>query len=320
MGETMSIREFVDTHFHHFNSGEVKKSAQSLTKFLDEGGKIFLTLAGAMSTARIGKILAKMINKGYIAGISCTGANLEEDIFLLVANSHYQTVDNWRDLSSFDDSELLAKKLNRVTDVCIPEDEAIRVIEKYMFPLWQQYSNADQSALPHEFFYQIVLDNDLPIDGNLEDSWVFAAANQKIPLFVPGWEDSTMGNIFASHVLQSEINPHTVKGGISYMTELANWYGSQSKPLAFFQVGGGIAGDFPICVVPMLNQDMEQNVPLWSWFCQISESRPSFGGYSGAPPNEKITWGKLSAETPKFVIESDATVVLPIIFGYVLDI
>ena len=140
---------------------------------------------------------------------------------------------------------------------------------KSIFPLWREYSKAGQSALPHEFFYQIVLDNALPIDGNLADSWVFAAANQKIPLFVPGWEDSTMGNIFASHVLQSNINPHTVKGGISYMTELANWYGSQSQPLAFFQVGGGIAGDFPICVVPMLNQDMEQNVPLWSWFCQI---------------------------------------------------
>ena len=140
-----------------------------------------------------------------------------------------------------------------------------------------------------------------------------------IPLFVPGWEDSTLGNIFASHVIQSEINPNTVLSGINYMTNLAKWYENQSTKLAFFQIGGGIAGDFPICVVPMLNQDLQRSVPLWSWFCQISESSTSYGGYSGAPPNEKITWGKLSAATPKFVIESDATIVAPLIFGYLLD-
>jgi deoxyhypusine synthase len=104
------------------------------------------------------------------------------------------------------------------------------------------------------------------------------------------------------------------------MTELAEWYSQCTHRLAFLQLGGGIAGDFPICVVPMLNQDLERETPLWSWFCQISESTPSFGGYSGAPPNEKITWGKLSVETEKFVIESDATIVAPLMFCYILDI
>ena len=125
----MSIREFIDFHFHHFNAGEVRKSATSLLGFLQSGGKLFITLAGAMSTARLGKTLAPLINSGYVAGISCTGANLEEDVFLLTANSHYETIDDWRSLSAADDAELLARKLNRVTDVCIPEEEAIRHIE-----------------------------------------------------------------------------------------------------------------------------------------------------------------------------------------------
>lgn len=316
----MTIRDFIDTYFHHFNAGQVRKAARSLSKFLANGGKIFLTLAGAMSTARLGKVLVPMINSGYIAGISCTGANLEEDVFLLTANSHYETIDDWRSLSAADDTELLGRKLNRVTDVCIPEEEAIRHIESAILPLWQDYSNNNESALPHKFFYQILLSGELKIDGLEDESWVMAAAKKNLPVFVPGWEDSTIGNIFASHVIDSGINASTIKGGIHYMMELAEWYENQTTPLAFFQIGGGIAGDFPICVVPMLNQDLQRDVPLWSWFCQISESRASYGGYSGAPPNEKITWGKLAKETPKFVIESDATIVAPLIFAYLLDL
>ena len=315
----MSIREFVDSYFFHFNAGEVKRAAQSLTTHIESGGKIFLTLAGAMSTARLGKTLSPLINAGYIAGISCTGANLEEDLFLLTANTHYVTVENWRDLSAKDDARLLDRRLNRVTDVCIPEEQAIRAIEELLLPLWQEYTVTGASALPHEFFYGIVLDENLQIDGNIEDSWLHAAAKHNLPLFVPGWEDSTIGNIFASHIIQSNVEASVVKSGIHYMTELADWYQSQTRPLAFFQIGGGIAGDFPICVVPMLNQDMQKSAPLWSWFCQVSEATTSYGGYSGAPPNEKISWGKLSESTPRFAIESDATIVAPLIFAYLLD-
>ena len=315
----LSIREFVNTNYHHFNAGELSKSAQSLTQFTQDDGRLFITLAGAMSTARLGKTLAPLIRSGIVAGISCTGANLEEDVFLLVAQSKYESIDDWRSLSSEDDAELLNRKLNRVTDVCIPEDAAIREIERVMLPLWQNCSDNDQGKLPHEFFFDILQSGDLNIEGDPQDSWVMAAAEMAVPLFVPGWEDSTLGNIFASHVIQSEIKPNTVLSGINYMTNLAKWYENQSTKLAFFQIGGGIAGDFPICVVPMLNQDLQRSVPLWSWFCQISESSTSYGGYSGAPPNEKITWGKLSAATPKFVIESDATIVAPLIFGYLLD-
>ena len=209
--------------------------------------------------------------------------------------------------------------MNRVTDVCIPEEQAIRGIEAAILPQWQEYSDNSKSALPHEFFYQILLNGELDFDGDPSASWVLAAAKNNLPLFVPGWEDSTLGNIFASHVIQSSLDPTTVKSGIHYMTDLAQWYESQTTPLAFFQIGGGIAGDFPICVVPMLNQDLSKTVPLWSWFCQISEATASYGGYSGAPPNEKITWGKLTEKTPRYHIESDATIVAPLIFAYLTN-
>jgi deoxyhypusine synthase len=114
---------------------------------------------------------------------------------------------------------------------------------------------------------------------------------------------------------------HTVRTGIEYMMALARWYQAEAEPngIGFFQIGGGIAGDFPICVVPMLHQDLQRTgVPLWGYFSQISDSTTSYGSYSGAVPNEKITWGKLGAKTPKFIVESDATIVAPLIFAWVL--
>ena len=318
----MGMRNTIDSNFQHFNAGELAAMSSSLVRHLESGGKLFITLAGAMSTAGIGKLLAPLIRKGYVAGISCTGVNLEEDIFRLMAYPHYVTVENWRALSLDDEEQLLGKKMNRVTDVCIPEHEAIRALEHHLLQAWETATERQLRQLPHLYFYDLLREESLlpSSEGDADASWVLAAAQMDLPLFVPGWEDSTMGNIFAARSIEGKVDSDCVLSGIEYMKHLATWYESQEQPLAFLQIGGGIAGDFPICVVPMLNQDLDRNVPLWSWFGQISESRPSYGGYSGAPPSEKITWGKIDASTPMFVVESDATIVAPLLFAYILNL
>ena len=316
------ITSFIDRHYDHFNAAALKGAAIGYKEHLSENKLMFMTLAGAMSTAELGKSLAEMIRAKKVHAICCTGANLEEDIFNLVAHNHYKLVPNWRSLSEDDENELLKQHFNRVTDTCIPEEEAIRRIEKHILKLWKDASSKNESHLPHEYIYKLIENETLAKYYQIDpkDSWLIAACKAKLPIFVPGWEDSTLGNIFASHVAEKEVSLNAVKSGIGYMTELAQWYinNASDKGIGFFQIGGGIAGDFPICVVPMLEQDRGINVPKWSYFCQISDSTTSYGSYSGALPNEKITWGKLSKETPKFVIESDATIVAPLIFAYVL--
>jgi len=269
----VSIRAFVDEHYRHFNAGALAATATSLTEFLANGGRLFVTLAGAMSTAELGRSLAPMIKAGHIAGISCTGANLEEDVFNLVAHNAYERIDDWRSLSAADDAALLERGLNRVTDTCIPEDEAFRKIEHHLRKRWADASEAGESFLPHEYFYDLLKSDDLTegYQADPEASWLLAAAETDLPLFVPGWEDSTMGNIFAARCIEGMVDQSSMASGIAYMIRLADWYQAADTPLAFLQIGGGIAGDFPICVVPMLNQDLERNVPLWSWFAQISE-------------------------------------------------
>ncbi len=319
------ITDFLKHNFRHFNAAALIDAAEAYKTHLANGGKMMITLAGAMSTAELGISLAEMIRQDKVQIISCTGANLEEDLFNLVAHDFYERVPHYRDLTPQDEQDLLDRHMNRVTDTCIPEMEAMRRLETAMVDVWTKADAEGKSYFPHEFMYQVlsskVLEKSFQIDP--KNSWMLAAMEKNLPIIVPGWEDSTMGNMFAGHCIEGDIkNVHTVKTGIEYMIELAEWYTNNStdSTIGFFQIGGGIAGDFPICVVPMLHQDLQRtNVPVWSYFCQISDSTTSYGSYSGAVPNEKITWGKLAVDTPKFIVESDASIVAPLMFAIILD-
>ena len=320
---TGSISQFIDRHYRHFNAAVLKDAADAYIAHLDRGGKMMITLAGAMSTAELGISLAEMIRQDKVHAITCTGANLEEDLFNLVARSKYERIPNYRELTPTHEEALLARHLNRVTDTCIPEEEAIRRIEKVLINEWTATAKKREQFFPHEFLFKVLRECRLKKFYEIDprDSWMIAAAHKDLPMFVPGWEDSTLGNIYAARCITGAISEvHTVRSGIEYMIKLSDWYRrvSQDSSIGFFQIGGGIAGDFPICVVPMLNQDVQTPVSEWGYFCQISDSTTSFGSYSGAVPNEKITWGKLSVETPKYIIESDATIVTPLVFAKVL--
>ncbi|MBN9351154.1 MAG: deoxyhypusine synthase family protein [Chitinophagaceae bacterium] len=317
------VSQFIEHHYRHFNAAALMDAAKGYETLLNEGGKMLVSMGGAMSTAELGISLAEMIRQDKIAIISCTGANLEEDIMNLVAHSHYKREPNYRHLTAQDEWNLLQNHYNRVTDTCIPEEEAFRRLQKHIFNIWKDAEDKGERYLPHEFMYKLlkskVLEQYYEIDP--KDSWMLAAAEKNLPIIVPGWEDSTMGNIFTSYVIKGELKASTVKTGIEYMIYLCDWYRKNSggKGVGFFQIGGGISGDFPICAVPMMAQDLEwKDIPFWSYFCQISDSTTSYGSYSGAVPNEKITWGKLGIDTPKFIVESDATIVAPLIFAWLL--
>ena len=323
------VSQFIARHYRHFNAASLLDAAKGYEAHLKAGGKMLVTLAGAMSTAELGISLAEMIRRDKVHAIVCTGANLEEDVFNLVAHRYYERVPGYRHLTADDEKALLDRHMNRVTDTCIPEMEAMRRIEKVVLEEWVAADRAGERYFPHEFMYKVLrsakLEKFYQIDP--KDSWLLAACEKNLPIIVPGWEDATLGNMYAGHVISGDVkNVHTVRTGIEYMTTLAEWYTDTAKTLrngegsiGFFQIGGGIAGDFPICVVPMLHQDLQRTgVPLWGYFCQVSDSTTSYGSYSGAVPNEKITWGKLAASTPKFIVESDATIVAPLIFSWVL--
>ncbi len=318
-----AVRDFILHHYRHFNGAALVDAAKAWERHLAQGGKMLLTMGGAMSTAEMGIVIAELIRKGKVHGMCVTGANLEEDVFNLVAHKSYERIPNFRELSAADEAALLERGLNRVTDTCIPEEEAMRKIERHMLELWAGAAKKGERYFPHEYFYQLLRSKKLEPEYEIDpkNSWLLAAAERSLPIWVPGWEDSTLGNMFVAGALREEYPFSTMKSGTEQMATLISWY-KENDPkhsLGFFQIGGGISGDFPICVVPLLNQDLKADVKPWGYFCQISEAAISYGSYSGAPPGEKITWGKLAVDTPRFIIESDATIVFPLIAAYLLD-
>src|SRR4051794_32198257 len=177
-----SISEFIERHFRHFNAAVLKDAADAYTAHLDSGGKMMVTLAGAMSTAELGLSLAEMIRRDKVHLISCTGANLEEDVFNLVAHTHYERVPHYRSLTAQDEQALLDRHMNRVTDTCIPEGEAMRRLEQVMLDLWARAEKEGKRYFPHEFIYQALREGKLKQHYEIDpkDSWMLAAAEKNL--------------------------------------------------------------------------------------------------------------------------------------------
>ncbi len=318
----LPITEFITKNYQNFNARATKDATKTYWELMKSGGKMFWAVAGAMSSAQLGIVMSPAIRKGLIHGLSVTGANLEESLFRLVAHNHYKDFPEYRYFTKDDDTKILNNQMRRVTDTSIPEDEAFRAVEKYIVPMWKEATKNGTRKFWHEYFYDLILMLDSKIfEGNPDDCWLLAAAKAKLPIVVPGYEDSTFGNIFASYIKNGECSPSIVKSGVEYMANFYDQYEvlSEGAGVGFFQIGGGISGDFPICVVPSTKYDLQKPVKPWSYFCQISDSTTSYGSYSGATPNEKITWDKLTKDTPMFVIESDATIVVPLMLSSLLE-
>jgi len=318
----LPVLEFVLKNYKNFNARVTRDALLAYWQHIEAGGKMFWTLAGAMSSAQLGITLAPAIREGLVHGISSTGANLEESLFRLVANDSYKDFPEYRYFTKADDTRILKDRMRRVTDTSIPEDEAFRAVEKFIVPMWEQATKNSERRYWHEYFYELIQKIPAKLQqGKADESWLLAAAKAGLPMVVPGYEDSTFGNIFASHVKFEDCSASIVKSGIEYMAGFYDQYGelSAGAGVGFFQIGGGIAGDFPICVVPSIKYDLQKKAKPWAYFCQISDSTTSYGSYSGATPNEKITWDKLTAKTPMFVIESDATIVAPLMMEALLE-
>jgi len=278
-------------------------------------------------------MLAELIRQNKVHLISATGANHEESYYRYVAHSHYAHIPRYTELTPRQEAELRDAGLRRITDTFLPEDESVRIMEPHLLKMWKDAEKKGLSFYPHEYFRRLFAEKLVAPDkqANPYDCWTYAAYEKKIPIVVPGFEDSTMGNIFSSYTYTGAhkkkgdvtLSPNVMKTGPEYFHLMYDWYLSESKkhPIAFLQLGGGIAADFPICVVPSIKHDLKiHKVRDWAGFIEIGSSPMSYGSYSGAGGKEKITWDKLSTESYYQIIQSDVTVAFPWIAAVLLGL
>lgn len=328
------VSEYAQRTLNHCNGGSTLQAALWLKNHLKNGGKIMVTIAGALSSFQVGVMLAELIRQDKVHIISATGANHEESYYRYVAHSHYAYIPRYTELTPEQEAELRDAGLRRITDTFLPEDESVRIMEPHLLKMWQDAEAKGERYFPHEYFRRLFAEKLIQPDpkANPKDCWAYAAYEKNVPIVIPGFEDSTMGNIFASYTYSGQhrkdksvvLNPNTMKGGLEYFTWLYDWYMEASKdaPIAFLQLGGGIAADFPICVVPSLKHDLQlhEGIRDWAGFVEIGSSPMSYGSYSGAGGKEKITWDKLSTESYYQIIQSDVTVAFPWIAAVLLDL
>ncbi len=327
------VSAYAERTLNHCNGGATYQAALWLKNHLKNGGKLVVTLAGALSSFQIGIMLADLIRQDKVHLISATGANHEESYYRYVAHSHYAYIPRYTELTPEQEAELRDAGLRRITDTFLPEDESVRIMEPHLVKMWQQAQKKGERYFPHEYFRRLFAEKLIKSDpmANEKDCWTYAAYEKNIPIVIPGFEDSTMGNIFASYTYDGKyrinrnvvLDQRVMKSGLEYFTYLYDWYMETAKnhPIAFLQLGGGIAADFPICAVPSLKHDL--NVPKvrdWAGFIEIGSSPMSYGSYSGAGGKEKITWDKLSTKSYYQIIQSDVTVAFPWIAAVLLGL
>lgn len=163
-----AVREFIIRHYRHFNAAALLDAAKGWERHLAGGGKMLLTMGGAMSTAELGIVIAELIRRDKVHAICCTGANIEEDVFNLVAHNAYERVPNFRELTAHDEKALLNRQLNRVTDTCIPEEEAMRKIERHMIELWKKADKNGERYFTYEYFYQMLKSGSLKSEYQID--------------------------------------------------------------------------------------------------------------------------------------------------------
>src|SRR3990167_666372 len=192
---------FAERTLLHCNGGSTMQAALWLKNHLDKGGKLVVTLAGALSSFQIGVMLAELIRKNKVHLVSATGANHEESYYRYVAHSHYANIPRYTELTPQQEAELRDAGLRRITDTFLPEDESVRIMEPHLLKMWKDAEKKGERYFPHEYFRRLYSENLIKADPNANplDSWTYAAYEKKIPIVIPGFEDSTMGNIFASY-------------------------------------------------------------------------------------------------------------------------
>jgi len=299
-----------------FQSRNLSACAEIFVSMLKDKDRptIFLGLAGAMVPAGMGGVVVTLVKKRMVDVIVSTGANMYHDIVGALGEPHYIGS------PEVEDSLLYQHSIDRIYDTFADEEkfrEVDRMIERFADRLALEKLEGISSRY---LFYR--LGGFVDRNGSAEDrnkSIVWNCWKEKVPIFVPALNDSSVGLALTQHYVNAAdkgLRP-VVVDGIKDNEEIFK-IKLNSKKTGVIYIGGGVPRNY-IQQTAYL-QDLFGRPDSGHFYgIQITTDRPEWGGLSGCTFKEGISWGKEKPEGCFSVCYCDATIALPIIVKAVLE-
>ncbi len=303
-----TISDLVDAfHESSFQSRNIAQCFDVYQAMLEDETRpiIFLGLAGAMVPGGMRKIIRDMIEFNFIDVLVSTGANLFHDFAEGIGYHHF--------LGSpyTNDSELRALKIDRIYDTLIDEIELVNSEEKIIEILSElepgEYSSRTISKKLGEFLED-------------ENSILFSAAKNNVPIFCPALNDSSIGIALTKYYssCKKEGKKPIVVDQIRDNFEILQIKAKSKKSGAIY-IGGGVPKNYIQQLLILLEALDYEDAKGHDYAIQITTDTPVFGGLSGCTFEEAISWGKVSPMAKKAQVFVDATIGLPLLFGAIIQ-
>jgi len=319
LGKVKTVNDLVTAMGHTaFTGRQVGQAADVLEAMArDRECTVVMTLAGAMTVAKQGLVIADLVDRGIVRALVSTGALMAHGLVEGIGRSHYV----WDE--KLNDVELYEAGYNRVYDTLEPEtnlDEVQRVFSQVL-KSW----NPDETACSWKLNRAIgeYLSKNVPGRAILKSAY-----EKMIPVFVPAFTDSEMGLDFSLH------NRALAKAGKTKLRydpfedvdHFADTMLSRER-MGIFTIGGGVPRNWSQQLGPYLelrHRRGGEDVPLkrYHYGVRICPEPVYWGGLSGSPYSEAISWGKFvpPEEGGKFAeLFLDATVGLPLVCAAVFE-
>lgn len=273
-----------------FQASEIGEAVRLIRKMKKENATVFLSFTANMIASGLRGIITQLVKEKFVDVIITTGGSIDHDI--IRTEKPYLLGD-----FQLNDEELHKNDINRLGNVLIPSDRYI-FLEKFIQPVFKELKGTKRSWTPSEIVSEI---------GKrlkAEDSFIYWAAKNDIPVFCPGITDSAIGlqlYFFKQDNKDFEID---VSGDMKLGDIVVN-----SEKTGGIILGGGIAKHHTIGV-NILKEGLDYAV-------YVTTSSAWDGSLSGATPNEAKSWSKIKEKGNTVTVYGDASVVVPLIFAKV---
>lgn len=316
-GKKVTVSEFMNDLEQHEGIGpKIVEGAKILKEMVEDPDcKVCLTLSGAMTIAQMSNVICDMIDSGMVQCVASTGALMAHGLIQGAGLRHFKYNPEIGDL------ELRKHTLNRVTSVLEPESNFTHIAD-ILDKVLDGFS-PDEALSPsilHERIGKYLVEHCPKERGILKSAY-----EQGIPVFVPAFFDSELGNDFTKHNLQRENNgrkPLTMDLEIDNR-RLIN-FAIRALKLGIFTVGGGVPRNWIQNVAPLidiLNDQLKLGLPesKFSYGVRIAPDKMHVGHLSGCTYQEGKSWGKFAADARTSEIMSDATQIWPLIVRHAME-